>query len=212
MQITLNDIQHYATYAVTTFVTAGCGAFLGSYLRKKGENKAIHEDIGKLVDQMKAVTQATKEIEAKISDDVWARQRRWELRRDILLQTMDEIANMQGPLAGVAAAAMSLEDATDEGRKQTAPQRMQAASDALGVAMPNIFKAMYRVQLVCGPDVQKHVLRVQNLMFSAYQLITRGQARDAIRMTGDIGHATEETQAAIRHELGMDEDNPMMTR
>jgi hypothetical protein len=46
---------------------------------------------------MKAVTQATKEIEAKISDDVWARQRRWELRRDILLQTMDEITNMQGP-------------------------------------------------------------------------------------------------------------------
>ena len=131
--------QHYAAYAVTAKSTSGFGAYLGSYLRKKGENRAIHEDIGKLVDQMKAVTQATKEIEAKISDDVWARQRRWELRRDILLQTMDEIANMQGPLAGVAAAAMSLEDATDEGRKQTALQRMQTASDALGVAMPNIF-------------------------------------------------------------------------
>jgi hypothetical protein len=44
-------------------------------------------------------------------------------------------------------------------------------------------------------------------MFAAYQLTARGQARDAIRMTADIGHATEETQAAIRHELGMDEEN-----
>jgi hypothetical protein len=106
---------------------------------------------------------------------------------------------------------MSLEDAADEGRKQTALQRMQIASDALGAAMPNIFKAVYRVQLVCGPDVQKHVRRVQTLMFTAYQMIVAGKPRDAIRMTADIGHATEEAQEAIRHELGMDEDNPMIT-
>jgi hypothetical protein len=95
MQNDLNQLAQYASYALTTFVTAGCGAYLGSYLRKKGENKAIHEDIGKLVDQMKTVTQATKEIEAKISDDIWNRQRRWELKRELLLETVSALAEVE---------------------------------------------------------------------------------------------------------------------
>jgi len=52
--------------AVTTLVSAGIGAYLGAYLKKKGENLATHEDIGKLLDQVRAVTTITKEIEAKI--------------------------------------------------------------------------------------------------------------------------------------------------
>jgi hypothetical protein len=207
----LDSVGKYSGYAVSTFVFAGCGAYLGSYLRKKGESKAIHEDISKIVDQMRAVTQVTKEIEAKISDDVWTRQRKWELRRDILLQTMDELTNTQGPLAGLAAAAFSLEDASDEERKANAIARMNTASDALGAAMPDLMKAMYRVQLVCGPDVQRHLVKVQVLMFQVHHLIAAGSVTDAIRMTADIGHATEEAQAAIRHELGMDEQNPMIT-
>ncbi|MGO9272316.1 MAG: hypothetical protein ACLQOO_19160 [Terriglobia bacterium] len=43
------------------------GAYLGSYLKKKGENLATHEDIDKLVKQVSAVTAATRQIEAKIT-------------------------------------------------------------------------------------------------------------------------------------------------
>lgn len=49
-----------------TAVTAGVGAYLGSYLKKKGENLATHEDVDKLVEQVSAVTVATKQIEARI--------------------------------------------------------------------------------------------------------------------------------------------------
>ena len=50
-------------------------------------------------------------------------------------------------------------------------------------------------------------------MFAAYQMITRGQARDAIRMTAACqSRRPEEAQENIRHELrGMDENNPMIT-
>jgi len=37
--------------------------------KKKGENLATHEDLDKLVVQVRAVTTTTKEIEAKISTD-----------------------------------------------------------------------------------------------------------------------------------------------
>jgi hypothetical protein len=63
---------------LVTAVVAGAGAYLGSYLKKKGENLATHEDVDKLVAQVAAVTETTKQIESKISHDVWERQRKWE--------------------------------------------------------------------------------------------------------------------------------------
>jgi hypothetical protein len=41
--------------AVIPFVTAGVGAYLGAYLKKKGENLATHEDIENTVAQVGAV-------------------------------------------------------------------------------------------------------------------------------------------------------------
>jgi hypothetical protein len=41
---------------VITFAVAGAGAYLGSYLKKKGENLATHEDIHELVEHVAAVT------------------------------------------------------------------------------------------------------------------------------------------------------------
>jgi hypothetical protein len=61
-------------------VTTALGAYLGSYLKKKGENLATHEDIDKLVNQVSAVTAATKQIEARISNQTWQRERRAELQ------------------------------------------------------------------------------------------------------------------------------------
>jgi hypothetical protein len=49
------------------FVAPALGAYLGSYLKKKGENLATHEDVEKPVQQVSAVTAATKQIEAKIT-------------------------------------------------------------------------------------------------------------------------------------------------
>lgn len=46
------------------------GSYLGAYFKKKGENYATKEDLGDLVQQVRAVTTVTKEIEAKISDEV----------------------------------------------------------------------------------------------------------------------------------------------
>jgi len=75
-------------YILVPFISAGGGAYLGSYLKKKGENLATKEDIDGVVEQVKAVTKATKEIEAKISNDVWDRQKQWELKREAVYVVM----------------------------------------------------------------------------------------------------------------------------
>jgi hypothetical protein len=78
--------------------------FLAGYLRKKGENLATHEDIDKLVGQVKVVTQATKEIEAKISSDVWDRQKRWEMKREVLFSAVTRITDADDALLSFASA------------------------------------------------------------------------------------------------------------
>src|SRR5580704_7576098 len=80
------------------FVSAGVGAYFGGYLKTKGENFATHEDIGKLVDQVRAVTTTTKEIEAKISNEVWDRQKRWELKYEVLFEGVRRLAAVEEAL------------------------------------------------------------------------------------------------------------------
>jgi hypothetical protein len=80
--------------AVVTFLSGGAGAYVASYLKKKGENLATHEDIDKLVEQVRAVTTTTKEIEAKISGELWDKQRHWEAKRDSLLGTVKSLSSV----------------------------------------------------------------------------------------------------------------------
>ena len=85
-------------FAVVTFLSGGTGAYLGSYLKKKGENLATHEDINKLVDQVRAVTTATKQIETKISSDLWDRQKHWELKREVLFDAAKKLSDVDNRL------------------------------------------------------------------------------------------------------------------
>src|SRR5579872_6295124 len=69
-----------------TVICAGVGAYMGAYLKKKGENLATHEDLNKLVEQMKVTTETTKGIEARITGDLWNAQKRWELTKETLIE------------------------------------------------------------------------------------------------------------------------------
>jgi hypothetical protein len=146
-------VGKFAGYFVTTVLGAGVGAFFGSYLRKKGENWATHEDIDKLVDQMKAVTLAQKEIEAKISNEMWERQRKWEVKREALFEAMKEIGSVEYALINLiqtyATARTDLEPNT--------PDRMREKSAATGTwntALVSFKKTKLLAILVCGQELR----------------------------------------------------------
>jgi len=88
MQILLTVVLWVLSVVLALFI----GGFLKSYMSKKGENLATHEDIEKLVDQVKAVTQTTKEIEARISGELWDRQKQWEMKRDVLFEATKRVS------------------------------------------------------------------------------------------------------------------------
>lgn len=73
---TLLTMQPLVILGLTSLFSAFCGSYLGGYLKKKGENLATHEDVQRLVEQVSRVTEATKQIEARInrSSRVYERQ------------------------------------------------------------------------------------------------------------------------------------------
>ncbi len=86
----LSELQTLVLCGLTT-LGAFAGSGVGAYFRKKGENLATHEDITKLVEQVRAVTTTTKEIEGKISDDYWRRQKHWESKRGVVFEVVRKL-------------------------------------------------------------------------------------------------------------------------
>lgn len=66
----------------------GWGIYFRGYLNKKGEGLATKEDFNELKRQTGELTRTTKEIEARIDDRAWNKQRQWEMRRDALVNAL----------------------------------------------------------------------------------------------------------------------------
>jgi hypothetical protein len=93
-----------------------------------------------LVDQLRAVTTTTKEIEARISNDVWDRQKRWELKRDVLFEAARASTGLERALTKVSRWRRDSED-----QSEYLSQAKQEYEDALG----KLESASVAVELVC---------------------------------------------------------------
>src|SRR5437764_10010469 len=81
-----------------TVVGAGLGAYFGAYLKKKGEDRATQEALTDLVRQVEATTAATQAIEAKFSNQVWDRQRQWEMKKEVLFEVSGRMGELDDTL------------------------------------------------------------------------------------------------------------------
>src|ERR1700689_1834778 len=128
---------------------AGVGAFLGSYLKRKGENLATQEDIDKLVRQIRAVTEATKEIEAKISNDMWDRQKRWEMKREVVFGETKGVGLVMDKLPSLHSAYRSERESVEKGNPEWHGGISKAIA-AFSEAANNLDHITPLVNLVCG--------------------------------------------------------------
>jgi hypothetical protein len=74
----------------------------GAYAREKGKNFARREDLDVILSEVRAVTATQREIESKISGEMWERQWRLNQKRDVyarLIEGMGELQLTFGTLA-----------------------------------------------------------------------------------------------------------------
>lgn len=181
---------------------AGAGAYLGSYLKRKGENLATHEDVGKLVEQMSAVTKATKEIEAAISDDIWDRQKRWELRREVLFETAKKIAAVRAALFNMSVV-YSLGE--KEGKDDPARQAFKnEASEKVLKAGRDFDQAILLAELACGKQVTRLLIAHAGLTRRVAREISSGESDAFEKRTKELLAQEDAITAAMREEIGVD--------
>ncbi len=189
--------------ALTVLVSAFIGSYLGPYLKRKGQNLATHEDIDKLVDQVRAVTTTTKEIEAKISNDVWDRQKRWELKRDVLFEMMKRTGALTHELANLHAVYQTDKEAIKRGEPGRL-ERQAEASKTWGKAASEFDNTALLVNLVCGKELKK-VLAELSLFNRNVGLKLLNRQIDALEETMDEFVAKlQAVTAAVQAELNTD--------
>lgn len=91
-------VQAVLTIAAVTFVS-----FFKGYGGKKGENLATHEDINRLVADLKATTLAVEAIKQELSEASWTKQRNSELRKEILFDAINEAGALELELLNLEA-------------------------------------------------------------------------------------------------------------
>jgi len=139
-------------------------SYLPAYAKEKGKNLATHEDIQKLVEQVKAVTQATKKIEADISTGVWDRQKRWELQRDVLFEVGRK-------LIGLEKAILSMSSVYQVGVREM----QNIASEQVHEALKQFDEARFLVEIVCTKKTTDALGKYALLVTSTAKSLSQGQ-------------------------------------
>lgn len=198
----------YAGISTITVLSAGIGAFFGAYLKKKGENLATHEDVDKLLVQIKATTEATKSIEARISSEVWDRQRQWELKREALLEGGRTIADFLASIMRLNAVYATKEEA-DENEETfyllAISKNETDAIDAVNKASYNLQRAQLILSIVSGKEVQIAFARTEKLFKQITVKIVDGDAGYLKSTLPQLKTYASDLTLAIRRELGFDD-------
>jgi hypothetical protein len=170
--------------------------YLTGYAKKKGENLATREDIGKLTKQV-------AEIEAKISSDVWDRQKRWELKREVLFEVTRKAAQLDDTLRSLSIT-LNLErkEAESEGDLDLLRRRNEALRTWVK-AVNEFDETKLLVTVVCGQETSAAVHYLGAVVVNLAADLIKGE--DVYMKTmGEFAEKLFAALKAIRKELGID--------
>jgi hypothetical protein len=191
-------MEKYIYLALPTLLSAFVGSYLAGYLKKKGESLATHEDFEAVLAELQESTRATKQIEAKISDEMWDRQKRWELRKEIFLEMLRAVGNADvaldhtaGDLIGTGIHKPEQVTHTEQGIEEclVCSRTLGNVRSYLGIVGGiAVFKAFERVN-------DSYVDAIQRLNWKVYE------RDDLLAEVYKFRVASDELQRAVRAEL-----------
>jgi hypothetical protein len=197
--------------SLLTIIAAGFAASWGAYAKKKGENLATKEDFNDLKNQTAELTKTTKEIETKIDDQVWNRQRQWEMKRDIILDALRSASNFDNAQLTLLA--------TFRAAKKCSPEQVdlwiKPKSDALEAwnkAQSSFEATRMLTAVVVGRDVRDSFDAMSRTFRDAYPVLKKGEDNETTKQAETkITNAISLTLMMLRRELGVVEIPSMLT-
>jgi hypothetical protein len=163
------NLLSYLGLAVASLI----GGAFGAYLKRRGENLATHADLDKLIEQMSAVTETTENIKAAISDDVWDRQKQWEMRRDAVFEAVSTLGELANALYGLHSVhSCPMPEREDLKAYMSSERRDKAMS--FDTCNARIYRAMFLTRLVVGEQLGMALVECVNEMRSITLKILSG--------------------------------------
>jgi len=188
--------------ALVPFISAGLGAYFGGYLKKKGENLATHEDVEKVKTDVRIITTTTKEIEAKISNAVWDRQKQWELKREVLFEASRRLAELDDTLPGLHATVQVDPNPDDPGWHELVAEKREKWQRAVS----GFDTAKMLVGMVCSRDTELTFMKFGMLTNEIAVEILKNRDKEIYDKTGkELALRLLAVRTAIRQELGLGE-------
>jgi len=182
-------------------VIAGVGAYVGAYLRQKGQNFARREDLESLVQEVKRVTQTAEDIKQEVSHGYWERQRQWEIKRDVLNQVAKSVKSLNVTLMGLAAVSSYF-------HMETLSLERQLASEKAG-AWGEAFDEFDRVATLVAVSCEGPTINACNALYVYAQQIARRLTAGDEKAYEEQYHEFARLRWAITHafrkELGIGE-------
>jgi len=148
------------------------GVYFKSYFDKKGANLATKEDFRELKMQTAELRQATKEIEAKVDDQMWNKQRQWEMKKEAVFAIMQSLSLANNALFEYATASFPAEIERDEFTRD----HMKKKHDQLVSALDDLEHKRAMGLLVCSMTFTEMVDEIRRKMWKWIREIERDDA------------------------------------
>jgi hypothetical protein len=153
------------------------------------------------LDQVTAVTRATKEIEAKISGDLWDRQKRWEMRRDAIFEGAKRFAAAQISLVNLSGEYGPTRDLDPKERLKAALTDWERASE-------NLHGSRIAIGFVCSKQVESAFQSAHKELIEVAAIFYRENddesAEAAKKLPQLVAKTTDTITSAVRQELQID--------
>ena len=195
--------------SLLTIAGSAIAAYYGAYFKRRGEDKAIAAGFTEVLRQTRETTEATKAIEAKINDDVWARQRQWEAKRDVLFECTKQGIKARGGVEFLQRHYSDGEVAEEE--KKARDESRAAGIETFNGVIEELRAYAALAELMCRRETTNIMYHYASVAETLVDLIIRHTVGDEnyIKTREDLWTEIDilryKTLIAIRYELGIPE-------
>lgn len=178
------------------------GGYLASYMKKKGENYATKEDAADILTQIKVTTQATKEIESKISSELWNKQKQWEVKKEAIFNCVKRISQVEEALVGLHALRQIEQKPGDIDFETAQHEKVMAWRDASAA----FDEAKFMIEITCGKETREAIYALWRAALFIAQPLASGSDGNAYQTRKlEFLKLLMSARMAIRKELGIEE-------
>jgi len=169
---------------IATILVSGLAAYFGAFIKTMAANDANNQNFEKVLEQMKTQTAEIENIKAAISDDVWDRQKQWELKRDGIFEVVQALGELEDAL-GSLHSVHSCQVPENEDSSEYLRGRLHDELISFDACNRKFSRAMFKTRLFAGKELHHALTECSEEIRSVSHRILTEETADITRLVSD---------------------------